>query len=415
MKFWRWLKALFSGGATGEVVCVFDLGTSVVKAAILELDHDVGTATIRGLGQAKYAEPLVMTEALPEAPLMPVLAAALGDARRGYRSKVRRAYIVGQIPFIGGGTSTFSYVRETSKTKIDASELKTIIQKIQWRALEKIKKEMRAATIVYARITEVRIDGYQVASPIGFQGKEVTLTIFNVYASPTVLGSFTEHLKAFKLELAGVTTQTLAFWAWLAQARSAQFGAITIDVGGAGTRVAVFRRGRLDGERVFSIGAMAFARRLTEAFSVSPAIAEDILARYEIGTLSEAVTEKIASLLASDIELWKQGLAFVLGEFAKTDVLPQEVFLVGGSRNLSGIGEAVRALPKLAGVAFAGDLTVVFPEPTEVAGLSDPRHLCTRTFFTATLAGFEFARRTALRHDLLAKTLRRATRLLQPA
>lgn len=414
MNLWRWVKALVSSKAAGEAVCVFDMGTSVVKAAILELDYDAGTATVLGLGQAKYAEPLVMTETLPEAPLMPVLAAALNEARRGHRGKIRRAYIVGQTPFIGGGTFTFSYVRETPKTKIDASELKTIIQKIQWRALEKIKKEMRAATILYARITEVRIDGYQVASPIGFQGKEVTLTIFNVYASPTVLGSFTEYLRAFKLELAGVTTQTLAFWAWLAQARSVQFGAIAIDVGGAGTRVAVFRRGRLDGERIFSIGAMAFARRLTEAFSVTPAIAEDILARYEVGKLSDAVTGKIATLLAGDIELWKQGLALVLAEFAQTDVLPQEIFLMGTSRNLSGIADAVRALPTLPGIALADNPAVVLPETSDVQGFGDPRKLFTRTFFVAALAGLEFARRTLLRHDLLAKTLRRATRLLQP-
>ncbi|MBI2624699.1 hypothetical protein HYW67_04435 [Candidatus Parcubacteria bacterium] len=414
MNVWRWLRARFSGEATGEVVCVFDMGTSVVKAAILGLDYDAGTTSILGLGQAKYAEPLVMTETLPEAPLTPVFEAALDDARRQHRGKVRRAYIVGQSPFIGGGTFTFSYVRETPKVKIEAGELKAIIQKVQWRALEKIKKEMRAAAVLYARITEVRIDGYQVASPIGFQGREVTLTIFNIYASPTVLGSFTEHLKAFKLELAGITTQTLSFWSWLAQTRSAQFGAITIDVGGAGTRVAVFRRGRLDGERVFSIGAMSLARRLVEAFSVTPAIAQDILAKYEVGGLSTAVTEKIAALLAGDIELWKQGLTLVLKEFAKADVLPQEVFLVGNSRDLSGVSQAVRDLTSVPELAFAGDLSLALPDVSDVHGLRDPRHLFTRPFFAAVLAGLEFTSRAALRHDFIAKTLRRATRLLQP-
>lgn len=414
MNLWRWFQALFWSSTKGEVVSVFDLGTSVVKTAIVALDYREGTVEILGLGQAKYSEPLVMTESLPDAMLAPVISQSLAEARRSTRAKIRRAYLVGQPPFIGGATFTFSYVREGPKAKIDNAELKNIIQKIQWRALEKIRKEMRSATIIYARITEVRIDGYRVASPVGFQGKEVTLTIFNIYASPSVLGALAQHLAAFKLELAGVTTQTLSFWTWLAEARSDNFGTIVIDVGGAGTRVSVFRRGRLEGERVFSIGAATFARRLTDAFSVTPAIAEDILSKYEVGRLSTAVTDKIAGLLKSDVELWKQGLMLVVSEFAKADVLPQEIFLIGAARGLSGLVDAVQSLQADPSVAFAGELDVQLPDVADMKGLLDPKHLLTHTYFVAGIAGLEFVKRTHDRQDVLAKILRRATRLLQP-
>ena len=86
-------------------------------------------------------------------------------------------------------TTSRTYKRVDPSAKINESELKNVIHKIQWKAFEQLRGELSHETgfneidikLINAAIIATEIDGYSVANPISFQEKEIQMTIFNAF------------------------------------------------------------------------------------------------------------------------------------------------------------------------------------------------------------------------------------------
>ncbi len=57
---------------------------------------------------------------------------------------------------------------------------------------------------------DVRIDGYQVTNPIGFQGRDVSVSIFNAYAPMIHLGALQAIADELKIDLLSIAAEPYA-------------------------------------------------------------------------------------------------------------------------------------------------------------------------------------------------------------
>ena len=86
-------------------------------------------------------------------------------------------------------TISMNYVREDATLPISMEEIDSIIKKVEYKSLERIKmrsesrigipdSEMRLVT---TSITSINVDGKKITNPIGFTGKNIKLGLINVF------------------------------------------------------------------------------------------------------------------------------------------------------------------------------------------------------------------------------------------
>ena len=66
--------------------------------------------------------------------------------------------------------------------------------------------------LVNAAIVDVRIDGYKVTNPLGFQGKEIQIGVFNAFAPIVHLGALQTIAENLDLDLISIIRVRTSRW-----------------------------------------------------------------------------------------------------------------------------------------------------------------------------------------------------------
>lgn len=402
-----------------------DIGTEVVKALVFERSENGETGEVIGVGRAQQPLGAMHAGAVGDiAEVVRVCERAIFEAseRAGVRPERAVLGIAGEL--VKGATTTIHYERLKPEQKIDATELKNIVQKVQWRALERVKRQLARETgqpgldvrLITASVVDVRIDGYRVTQPVGFQGKDVALSLFNAYAPLVHLGALQSIAEQLGLELLAVTAEPYAVATSVGVGEHKEFSAIFIDIGGGTTDVAVVRGGGIEGTKMFGVGGRAFTRRLAQAFGLPFEEAEDMKLRYAKTLLPSTSAQRVRDEMEGDLSVWREGIALALEEFSASEPLPSRILLCGGGSKLPGMKEVlvdpafVRKLP------FARPPNVHFMRPADVVLLSDRTGLLIGQEDVTPLALASHALREEHGgEDEFSGVVRRAVRLLQSA
>jgi cell division protein FtsA len=308
--------------------------------------------------------------------------------------------------FVYGKTLTQTYIREQPHKEIEESELANIIQKVQQRNFEQIRRDFKRETgrselevhIIAGSVQDIKIDGYQVVSPIGFKGKEVTCSLFNSYIPKIYLGIFNDLISALNLELAGIISQPYAVFSKQLKQNTAEQDFILIDIGGSATEVSVVRKGKLDDIRSISVGGSSFTRSISENLKIGFWEAENIKLKFSGGHVSATVAKKIESILAQDVELFLHGLEIVLSDLSQVTLLPASIYMYGGGALLPQILTSLKQNSWRENLSFfskPGVQALKFPDKTVPLSMVD-----------AYLA-------QAKNENELARVLKRSLRLIQ--
>jgi len=315
-----------------------DIGTDLVK--VLVVRREAPNGMILGVSREPQHPDAMRGGAVADVELVIDACNRALEAAEDMAGTVPGQVVVGIAgEMVKGFSSSIAYPRERPEERIREAELRNMLQLVERRALreaqhllelERSYGEVGEVRLVHSAITQVRIDGYPVTNPIGFQGRNLEVTVFNTFA-PMAQVTATEHVaRELDLEIAGTVSQPYALARACAADEAWELGGIFIDIGGGTTDVALLRGGGVEGTRMFSLGGQAFTRRLADGLGLSYHEAEARKLRHSEGLLAPDEEYAVGQLLVADVDVLLQGLALCLRELARGEALPSNIYVCGG-------------------------------------------------------------------------------------
>src|SRR3954464_8465589 len=360
-----------SDGGVPASCTALDIGTEFAKALVFEID-ETGHGTVRGVGRKRQGLSHMQSGTAPlTAAVVDNCAMALQEAEEmaGFRPSQVVIGIAGEL--VKGFTTVHDQQRAKPSLPITEAELSKLIEGVQREAGRAAERSVTWETglpsvdvrLVHAAVVGAWIDGYAVTNPVGFQGRNVRIAIFDAFAPLVHLGALQSVAQKLDLELLGVVAEPYAVARVLDNEQVRQGGALFIDVGGGTTDVALVRRGGSEGPRMFALGGRAFTKSIAARLALPFPRAEALKVDYARG-LAVDRREEIAAIVADDITVWAAGVELVLEELAGGDLLPGRIYLCGGGSRLPEAPAALaeEAFWKRLPFARPPEVTIMSPE-----------------------------------------------------
>ena len=345
-----------------------DVGTEFAKALVFEIEN--GKGVVRGVGRKRQGLAHMQSGTVADiSAVVDNCAVALQEAEEmaGFRPEQVVIGIAGEL--VKGFTTFHDQQRVKADVPITEAELGKLIEGVQRQALREAERSVTWETglqsvdvrLVHAAVVGAWIDGYAVTNPIGFQGRNVRIAIFDAFAPLVHLGALQTVAARLHMELIAVVAEPYAVARVLDNEQVRQGGALFVDVGGGTTDVALVRQGGIEGTRMFALGGRAFTKSIADRLELPFPRAEALKVDYARGIAGDREAA-VREIVADDVAVWAAGVELVMEELAAGDLLPGRIYLCGGGSRLPEIQAA------LADPAFAAQLP--FARPPEVTILS---------------------------------------------
>jgi cell division protein FtsA len=376
----KFKKKVGKGGSPDDYIVALDIGTEYTKALIARVDDDGGMEIV-GTGRAHQEIGNMYSGAIAD--ITGVVrncedALVRAEDMAGLQAKRVVIGIAGE--FVKGLTSTIRYRRPRPDKELDAPEVELIIQKVQERSAEKARAQIAAETgnpdvevkLVNSAIVSLRIDGYKVTNPLGFQGKDVAIQIYTAFAPMVHIGALERVASELDLELLAVAAEPFAVArAVLGSDASNNYTAILVDVGGGTTDIAVVNDGGVEGTRMFGVGGRSFTKTIANDLGLDYESAEQLKLRIDDPKVKPAAKKAIYESIDKTLDVWEQGVELALDDFDAVDHLPNRFLLCGGGSSLEALVERIALGDWYKDLPFTKRPTVQHITPDDVLGIVD--------------------------------------------
>lgn len=367
------------GGQSDDILVGLDIGTSFVKALIARVSGE----DIEILGVGRKAQDLSDMHSGAIADIAGVVrncedALAAAENQAGLQGKRAVIGIAGEL--VKGLTSTIRYKRPQPDRALDTNEMEYIIEKVQERAQVKAQKQIGLETgnqevevkLVNSAIVSIHIDGYKVANPIGFQGKDIAIQIYTAFAPMVHIGAIERVANDLDLDLIAVAAEPFAVArSVLGTDASSTFTAILADIGGGTTDIAVVSDGGVEGTKMFGIGGRSCTRTIANDLNIGFNEAEKLKVNIDDPKLRPNVVEEVNRSLDKTLAVWLSGVELALSEFDSVDHLPNRILLCGGGASLQKLVTVLEAKEWYKDLPFTKKPTVQHIRPSDVVGITD--------------------------------------------
>lgn len=379
-----YMARLFRRQSVSPVALSVDIGTEFVKVLLFEVREGKGYV----LGQGKARQRLSDMQGGHVTDIHGVIATAgkaIDDAFEEAKREAEHVIVGIAGELVKGTTTTTTLTRKNTNQPITEAELRDIIAAAQADILKKSRKELAWETgyaeidveLVNSAVVSVKIDGYRVSNPIGFQGRQVEVGIYTSYAPNVHLGALQSIIDGLDLDLISVATEPYAVARCLGDVESGDISSIFIDVGGGTTDIAVVRGGGLEGTKMFALGGRVFTKRLAQELRLSFAEAEKIKLAYSDERLEAKDLERVHDFLQKDVTVWLAGVQLALEEFTTSErfadnkLLPTKIYLCGGGSLLPDLKKALETKAWAKELPFAKHPEVQYIKPDQVTTIVD--------------------------------------------
>jgi len=377
-----------------QYIVALDVGTEFVKALIGKISPDQSDIEIVGVGRKHQALTDMQSGAISDiSSVVENCDQALAQAEEQAGVSVRTAIIGIAGELVKGTTTTVRVARKIGDKPLDVSEMERIIKLVQQRAEAKAKQQLAVelggkevdVRLVNSALVNIEIDGYPVANPIGFQGKNVVVQLYTAFAPMIHIGALERTAQQLDLDLLAVAAEPFAVArSVVGDDPNATLSAILMDVGGGTTDIAVINDGGVQGTKMFGIGGRAYTRSVERDLGVSFEQAEKLklaLASDQLDAKRRAVVEKS---LHKTLDVWTSGVELALGEFEKLDHLPYRLYLCGGGSSLDMLMDSLEESDWYKDLPFTRKPVIKHIRPEQVVGIKDTTgDVADHTFITA--------------------------------
>ncbi len=363
-----------------QLFTALDIGTAFAKAMIVEVHEDEAIVLGVGRHQQSYAH---MSDGIVTdiARVTENCNQALIQAEKAAGGVVAPQAIIGIAgELVKGNSITITKQRSQPNKQITPEELEGIISGAQQKLLKMAKESIAAETgyrdievrLTNAAVISVRIDGQVVSNPLGFRGRNVSLTLFSAFAPLMQLGALETVAHGLDLTLLSIVVEPYALARCLGANAGEDSGAIFIDVGGGTTDIALVRQGGIEETRMFALGGRTFTRRLATSKGISVKDAEKLKLMYSSGNMKGSDRAEIQSILAPECQTWMDGVELLIEELSKGDLLPPAIYTVGGGSALPDLRQKLESFPWTERLPFARQPIIQSVQPEMVACIVDP-------------------------------------------
>ncbi len=358
-----------------------DIGTEFAKALVFEIDG--GRGVVKGVGRKRQGLAHMQSGTVADiSAVVDNCAVALQEAEEmaGFRPEQVVIGIAGEL--VKGFTTVVDQQRVRPDVQIAQAELGKLIEGVQRQAMREAERSVTWETglqsvdvrLVHAAVVGAWIDGYAVTNPIGFQGRNVRISIFDAFAPLVHLGALQTVASKLQMELIAVVAEPYAVARVLDSEQVRQGGALFIDVGGGTTDVALVRQGGIEGTRMFALGGRAFTKSIADRLELPFPRAEALKVDYARGIAGDR-TEAVREIVDDDVAVWAAGVELVMDELAAGDLLPGRIYLCGGGSRLPEIREALAAESFARQLPFARPPEVSILAPEQIETIRDDTQL----------------------------------------
>ncbi len=375
-----------------DYIVGLDIGTEYIKALIAKLDGE----KLEIVGAAKTHQEISNMYAGAIADISGVVRnceAALTEAENMAGLQAKRVVIGIAGELVKGVTNTIKYRRPQPDRPLDTNEVEFIIEKVQERAQVKAQKQIALETgnpdveikLVNSALVSIHIDGYKVANPIGFQGRDVAVQIYTAFAPMVHIGALEKVAEELSLELLAVAAEPFAVSrSVLGSEADSNFTAILADIGGGTTDIAVVNDGGVEGTRMFGIGGRSFTRTIASELDINYDDAEKLKINIDSEDIKPTVAKDLDEAVNKTLDVWITGVSLALSEFDAVDHLPSRFLLCGGGSSLEKLVAELQKPDWHKDLPFTRKPTVQHIKPADVLGISDSTGVVTdHTFITA--------------------------------
>lgn len=357
-----------------------DIGTEFVKAIVARLDDNDNLEVI-GVGREKQSLSDMNAGAISDiAAVVANCDSALTQAEKMAGASARSAVVGIAGELVKGNTTTVRFVRKEPTHEITVDEVDKIFSLVQERAEEAAKKQLTSETggkdiglrLVNSALISIEIDGYQVTNPIGFQGKNVLISLYTAFAPLVHIGAIERVAEQLDLDLLTVAAEPFAVArSVIGDDPNASLSAILIDVGGGTSDIAVVNEGGVEGTVMFGIGGRAFTKSVARDLDTDFDRAEALKLGLADGKTPEPRVKAVQDSLAKTVAVWMSGLELGLEDFSRLDHLPNKILLCGGGSSLSMLTESLLETDWYKELPFTKKPSVQLIKPNQVIGITD--------------------------------------------
>ena len=358
-----------------------DVGTEFAKALVFEIDG--GKGIVKGVGRKRQGLAHMQSGTVADiSAVVDNCAVALQEAEEmaGFRPEQVVIGIAGEL--VKGFTTVHDQQRVKADLPITEVELGKLIEGVQRQAMREAERSVTWETglqsvdvrLVHAAVVGAWIDGYAVTNPIGFQGRNVRIAIFDAFAPLVHLGALQTVAAKLDLELVAVVAEPYAVARVLDSEQVRQGGALFIDVGGGTTDVALVRQGGIEGTRMFALGGRAFTKSIADRLELPFPRAEALKVDYARGIAGDREAD-VREIVEDDVAVWAAGVELVMEELAAGDLLPGRIYLCGGGSRLPEIQAALADADFARRLPFARPPEVTILAPDQIETVRDDTQL----------------------------------------
>ncbi|MCI0347072.1 MAG: hypothetical protein L0221_16790, partial [Chloroflexi bacterium] len=214
------LRRIWQRDGTGEslTACTaLDVGTEFAKALVFEIEGERGL--VKGVGRKRQGLAHMQSGTVADiSAVVDNCAVALQEAEEmaGFRPEQVVIGIAGEL--VKGFTTVHDQQRPKPDGPITQAELGKLIETVQRQAMREAERSVTWETglqsvdvrLVHAAVVGAWIDGYAVTNPIGFQGRNVRIAIFDAFAPLVHLGALQTVAARLEMELIAVVAEPYA-------------------------------------------------------------------------------------------------------------------------------------------------------------------------------------------------------------